>query len=93
MPSKHYKLALFALVAGSLLLVGGGGWHYWLCDLASYNCPASGCGEVPQENCMRATELFEALAILGAVLLAFGSFVVLFGRGKRVGQNGVDARM
>jgi len=62
-------------VAVLLALLGVGALfnYYYLCNLAVYNCPADGCGNVPAQNCANAGLLFEAtvpLVVLGLAALA-----------------------
>lgn len=72
------QAALGLLVVTLIVVVGAAALSVYTCN-ATYNCPANGCGNVPQENCNSATHLAWEVLLVGAptAAAAFAAFLWL----------------
>jgi hypothetical protein len=80
--SRRGRQALVAFASVNLLaFLLLGAFAYWTCDLATYNCPALGCGDVPTEHCHAALLVMELL--VPVLVILFGVAVLFLWRSSR----------
>ena len=71
---------LVLILAGMVIAVGVL-WALYMCDFATYSCPANGCGDIPQRNCEVAATSSALVVAFGAALL--GLYVLLASLARR----------
>jgi hypothetical protein len=68
---------IVVLFLGVVTAVSATGYAAWICNYASYSCPAHGCGDIPANNCITGEDMMLGSMLLAGPMMAIGAALVL----------------